>query len=102
MLDSPDSNAHSLTLNNSTPGQREPVTEMFDNEGELGILQGFLYDYGRAFYQTKERGLEKESGEKIMLRRGCAKVQKEIVNGDVVVVPFRAGEETWGLEWVKA
>lgn len=78
------------------------VAEIFDKEGKLDKLQGFVCDYGRAFYQTKEKGVEKGSGEKIVLRRRAARVQREIVNGDVVVVPFRAGEETWGLEWVKA
>lgn len=78
------------------------VAELFDKEGKLDKLQGFVCDYGRVFYQTKDLGLEKESGEKIVLRRGGAKVLREIINGDLVVVPFRAGEETWGLEWVKA
>jgi len=78
------------------------VTEVFANEGKLDKLQGFVCDYGRRFYQTRERNLERDHGEKIVLKKGVARVQREVVNGDVVVVPFRAGEVTWGLEWVKA
>ena len=77
------------------------VTEIFANEGKLEKLKGFVCDYGRRFYKTNEKGLEKDTGEMIVLKKGAGRVQREIVNGDIIVVPFRAGEETWGLEWVR-
>ncbi|KFY42095.1 hypothetical protein V495_04673 [Pseudogymnoascus sp. VKM F-4514 (FW-929)] len=57
-------------------------------------LEGFLGNYGRKFY-----GVE-ANGEKIVLKRGGAKVADMLRGeGDLEIMPFRAGEETWSLEW---
>ncbi|KAL5392751.1 hypothetical protein DPSP01_000451 [Paraphaeosphaeria sporulosa] len=59
-------------------------------------LEGFLGRWGRKFYQVKD-----ERGEKVVLRKGQAKVvevlEKEGVS--VKIVPFRRGETTWSVEW---
>jgi dihydroorotase len=59
------------------------------------LLEGFLGGYGRRFY-----GVRDESGEKIVLRKGGAKIG-EMLRGEegIEVVPFRRGESTWGVEW---
>jgi dihydroorotase len=36
----------------------------------------------------------------IRLTRGGAKVEESLRGEGVEVVPFRAGEETWGVEWL--
>ncbi|KAI5805557.1 hypothetical protein DFH27DRAFT_377349 [Peziza echinospora] len=82
------------------------VAQIFDKEGKLDRLEGFTSAFGRSFYKIDQLDVEKERkvpGEKILLTRNKGeKVQTEIVNGDVVVVPFRAGEDTWSLEWVRS
>ncbi|OBT52465.1 dihydroorotase, homodimeric type [Pseudogymnoascus sp. 24MN13] len=57
-------------------------------------IEGFLGGYGRKFY-----GVE-ANGEKIVLKRGASKVADMLRGeGDLEIMPFRAGEETWSLEW---
>lgn len=65
-------------------------------EEEVSVegLEGFLGGYGRKFY-----GVE-ANGEKIVLKRGGSKVADMLKGeGDLEIMPFRAGEETWSLEW---
>lgn len=57
-------------------------------------LEGFLSGYGRKFY-----GVE-ANGERIVVKRGGSRVADILKGeGDLEIVPFRAGEETWTLEW---
>jgi dihydroorotase len=67
-----------------------------EEEVNKEVLEGFFGSWGRAFYQVKD-----ERGEKMVLRKGGEKVvdvlEKDGVS--VSVVPFRKGEETWGVEW---
>jgi dihydroorotase len=58
------------------------------------VLRGFLSDYGRRFY-----GLPPNTRH-IRLTRGGAHVEESLRGDGVEVVPFRAGEETWGVEWL--
>ncbi|KAF2012285.1 Dihydroorotase [Aaosphaeria arxii CBS 175.79] len=67
-------------------------------EGEVTqeVLEGFFGGWGRRFY-----GVEEKRGERVVLRRGGAKVV-DVLRKDgvgVEVVPFRRGESTWGVEW---
>ncbi|KAF8476168.1 hypothetical protein BDZ91DRAFT_711108 [Kalaharituber pfeilii] len=80
------------------------VAGVFEQAGNLDKLKGFVCDFGRRFYKTEEKELEvgrRVEGEKIRLMKKGGTIEREIVNGEVVVVPFRAGEETWGVEWIK-
>jgi len=60
-----------------------------------GLLRGFLGEFGRKFYKTSE------ARSKIVLERKGEKVEEMVKSrdGEVEVVPFRAGEETWSLRW---
>ncbi|KAH6627113.1 hypothetical protein B0J18DRAFT_426546 [Chaetomium sp. MPI-SDFR-AT-0129] len=72
-----------------------PPTSITDD-----VLSGFLSRYGRAFYGLSVGGLPE-----IRLTRGTARIE-ELLRGkgpdgaEVEVVPFRAGEVTWGVEWL--
>ncbi|KAL2118613.1 hypothetical protein VTJ04DRAFT_8273 [Mycothermus thermophilus] len=61
-------------------------------------LRGFFSDYGRKFY-----GLP-PAKRQIRLTRDAAKIEEmlkyEGEEGSVEIVPFRAGEGTWGVEWL--
>ncbi|KAK4104546.1 Dihydroorotase [Parathielavia hyrcaniae] len=57
-------------------------------------LKGFFSTYGRRFY-----GLEPATRQ-IRLTRGGARVEESLAGEGVEVVPFRAGDETWGVEWL--
>lgn len=57
-------------------------------------LAGFLSGYGRAFY-----GVPAATGQ-IRVRRGAATVPASFKGAAAEVVPFRAGEGMWGVEWV--
>ena len=58
------------------------------------VLAGFFSAYGRAFYGVAP------ATRQIRLTRGAAKVEEGLVGGGVEIVPFRAGEVTWGVEWL--
>ncbi|EWC48857.1 hypothetical protein DRE_00162 [Drechslerella stenobrocha 248] len=80
------------------------VAEAFDKVGKADreTLEGFCCRHGREFYRVAEKGLEDAGKEKrrIVLMKGMGeKVVGEVGNGDSGVVPFRAGEEVWSLEW---
>ncbi|KAK4249049.1 hypothetical protein C7999DRAFT_30413 [Corynascus novoguineensis] len=58
-------------------------------------LAGFLSGYGRRFY-----GLAPAT-QQIRLTRNGARIDESLRGDDgVEVVPFRAGEQTWGVEWL--
>jgi dihydroorotase len=57
-------------------------------------LEGFFGGYGREFYQVEE-----EKGEMVLLRKGGERIVDVLEDGDVEVVPFRRGEQTWSVEW---
>lgn len=57
-------------------------------------LAGFLSGYGRQFY-----GVPAAEG-RIRVRRGAATVPAAFKGAAAEVVPFRAGEGMWGVEWV--
>ena len=59
-------------------------------------LQGFLSDYGRAFY-----GVKHESQERIVLTKSESTIPNILrsTNGAVEVVPFRKGKLTWDVVW---
>ncbi|KAK7709659.1 dihydroorotase [Botryosphaeria dothidea] len=67
-------------------------------EQEVGreALEGFLSGFGRAFYKVGD-----ERGERIVLRKKEEKVVDTIRHekGEVEVVPFRKGQNTWSVEW---
>ncbi|KAK4237415.1 putative dihydroorotase [Achaetomium macrosporum] len=58
-------------------------------------LRGFFSDYGRKFY-----GLPPAT-QQIRLTRGGARIEESLKGDGVEVVPFRAGEKTWGVEWLE-
>lgn len=60
-------------------------------------LQGFLSDYGRAFY-----GVQNPNGERITLRKGDEVIADSVrgfSRSSVEVVNFRRGKPTWSVEW---
>ncbi|KAF2758182.1 Dihydroorotase [Pseudovirgaria hyperparasitica] len=60
-------------------------------------LEDFLSNRGRKFYKLPEHA----HGRKIQLERKGAKVPDVLKNatGDIEVIPFRRGEDTWKLTW---
>ncbi|KAK4039172.1 putative dihydroorotase [Parachaetomium inaequale] len=58
------------------------------------VLKGFFSEYGRQFYGVPP------ATRQIRLTRNGAKVEESLRGEGVEVVPFRAGEETWGVEWL--
>ena len=69
-----------------------------DEDVTVERLRGFMSDYGRKFYRIGQ-----EPTEAIELTRGKGRIVDVLENDDksVQVVPFRRGEQTWGLSWVK-
>ena len=58
------------------------------------VLAGFFSTYGRRFYGVPA------ADRQIRLTRGAVRVAESMQGEGVEVVPFRAGEETWGVEWL--
>jgi dihydroorotase len=58
------------------------------------VLAGFFSTYGRKFYGVAP------ATQQIRVTRNGAKVEESLAAGGVEVVPFRAGEATWGVEWL--
>ena len=69
-----------------------------DEDVTVERLKGFMGDFGRRFY-----GVEGDATGEIELRRGEGKIVDVVQSEDeiVQVVPFRRGEKTWGLSWVR-
>ncbi|EAQ85775.1 hypothetical protein CHGG_07028 [Chaetomium globosum CBS 148.51] len=57
-------------------------------------LKGFLSEYGRQFYGVAP------ATRQIRLTRDGARVEESLRGDGVEIVPFRAGELTWGVEWL--
>lgn len=69
-------------------------SELSESDIDLEILRGFLGGYGRKFYGVPP------STERIKLRRAQQDIVGSLEKDSVKVVPFRAGERTWGLDWI--
>ncbi|KAK2065435.1 dihydroorotase [Colletotrichum caudatum] len=69
--------------------------ELRDEEITQERLEGFVSGYGRKFY-----GTEDVRKERVRLTRGGAVVNQTFEGAGIQVVPFRAGKETWSLEWL--
>lgn len=65
-----------------------------ENDVTKEKLEGFLSEFGRAFYRVPD-----ETGEKIVLRRQADTIVGELSEGSLEVVPFRRGQKTWKVEW---
>ncbi|KAL5118428.1 dihydroorotase [Pleosporales sp. CAS-2024a] len=69
-----------------------------EDEVTKDVLEGFFGGWGRNFYQLRDG-----KGERVVLKKGAEKV-KEVLAAEgvsVSVVPFRKGEETWGVvQWM--
>ncbi|KAK3990904.1 putative Dihydroorotase [Cladorrhinum sp. PSN332] len=57
-------------------------------------LAGFFSAYGRKFYGVAP------AAQNIKITRDGATVEESLSGGGVEVVPFRAGEKIWSVEWV--
>ncbi|KAL2157665.1 hypothetical protein VTH06DRAFT_5148 [Thermothelomyces fergusii] len=57
-------------------------------------LAGFLSEHGRRFYGVAA------AARRVRLTRGGARVEESLRGDGVEVVPFRAGEQTWAVEWL--
>lgn len=80
------------------------VATAFDRIEKLDKLQGFVADFGRAFYKTVEKGWErKEDVERVgieVAREPGVVVVGEIGEGEAAVVPFMAGQTLWSVKWL--
>jgi len=79
------------------------------DEVTLDVLEGVLGGFGRRFYGLCEAGKEQgKNREMIRVTRDGAVVAESLVAGQddsktaetFEVVPFRAGQKTWGVEWI--
>ncbi|KAK1760625.1 putative dihydroorotase [Echria macrotheca] len=64
-----------------------------DDSVSDAVLRGFLSEYGRAFY-----GVPKAT-RNILVSRGTDRIPDSLKGEGAEIVPFRAGEMTWGVEW---
>ncbi|KAK4162438.1 putative Dihydroorotase [Cladorrhinum sp. PSN259] len=58
------------------------------------VLAGFFSTYGRKFYGVAP------AAQNIKLTRDGATIEESLSGGGVEVVPFRAGQKTWSVEWL--
>ncbi|KAK4191509.1 putative dihydroorotase [Podospora australis] len=58
------------------------------------VLEGFFSTYGRKFYNVAP------ASQQIKLTRGAATVEESLKSDEAEIVPFRAGEKIWGVEWL--
>lgn len=70
-----------------------PEASLADGKDEE-VLRGFLSEYGRKFYGIAP------ATRRIRVTRGGATVEESLKGEGVEIVPFRAGEGTWGVEWL--
>lgn len=78
------------------------VAEIFDKQGKLENLKKFIGENGIKFYGLKKEILDKHAHESCWLVERKNQVPEVIGNGDVDVVPFKAGEELkYAVEWRK-
>jgi dihydroorotase len=57
------------------------------------VLSGFFSTYGRTFYGVAP------ASRSILLTRGGHVIPESLKGEGAEIVPFRAGETTWGVEW---
>lgn len=57
------------------------------------VLAGFFSEYGRKFYEVAK------AERKILVKREGATVEESLKTDKVEIVPYRAGEKTWSVEW---
>ena len=69
-----------------------------DEDVTVEVLKDFMGEFGRRFYRVKQ-----ERTEMVRLTRSKGRILDVFENESksTAVVPFRRGEETWGLSWVK-
>ncbi|KAL8964218.1 MAG: hypothetical protein Q9183_004608, partial [Haloplaca sp. 2 TL-2023] len=74
--------------------KREQVTQE--------VLEGFLSEHGRAFYQLTYGKGQAARKARIRLERQGETIPKSIksANGNIEVVPFRRGQEVMSLSWI--
>ncbi|KAI5956231.1 URA4 [Candida jiufengensis] len=78
------------------------VAEIFDKFNKLENLKKFVSDNGIKFYDLKEEILAKHKNESVWLIERKNKVPEILGNGEVEVVPFKAGDELkYIIEWRK-
>jgi len=78
------------------------VAEVFDKQGKLDNLKKFISDNGIKFYNLRSNILNKHKGESVWLVKRSNNVPAVIGNGEVEVVPFKAGETLkYAIEWRK-
>ncbi|WP_454798074.1 dihydroorotase [Novosphingobium lindaniclasticum] len=70
----------------NAPFALESYAQVFDEEGVLDRLEGFASEHGPNFY-----GLPLNEGT-VTLKREDVAVAETIVDGDITIVPFHAGE----------
>ena len=76
------------------------VAEIFDKANRLDNLKKFVSDNGIKFYGLSDEILKKHKNESVWLVKRDNQVPKIIGNGDVEVVPFKAGETLkYAIEW---
>lgn len=65
-----------------------------EDECTAKVIEDFLGNFGRKFY-----GLEDGKKERIVLRKNGEKVADQERSEKVILANFRAGAETWSVEW---
>ena len=72
------------------------------------LLSGFMSEWGREFYGVIPSATSLDGSavlRRIRLSRGTAEIPLSLKADDgsgIEVVPYRAGERTWGVEWLAA
>ncbi|KAH3683462.1 hypothetical protein WICPIJ_005567 [Wickerhamomyces pijperi] len=76
------------------------VAEVFESQGKLEHLKGFVTEFGRDFYAVNSKLDLVDSSENAWLVKKVSKVPETIGEGDLVVAPFKAGDELqFDVEW---
>ena len=74
------------------------VAEIFDKAGKLDNLKKFVADNGKQFYGIKDADVKNQ--DHCVLVNKEVKVHEAIGQGELTVIPFRAGEKfNWSVEW---
>ncbi|CCH43747.1 Dihydroorotase [Wickerhamomyces ciferrii] len=74
------------------------IAQVFDKQGKLDKLKGFVSDFGKQFYEIKEEDLV--SKDHTILVRKEQQVPDVVSQGDLKVAPFKAGEKLdFSIEW---
>lgn len=74
------------------------LADVFETVGKLDNLKNFVTDNGKNFYGIKDS--EVVNNDKVVLVKKATKVPEVFGQGELTVVPFKAGEEfQWSVEW---